>query len=134
MPDITTESEAVALKTQRSCYVAGPMRGYPQNNFPAFHEAASILRADGWFVISPAELDLAEDEHAAHMSVEVSSTPEMLRTFVERDVSALLALRAENGDAIVLLEGWERSIGASAEVAIAKWLGLSIVHLENHNA
>ena len=36
-------------------YVAGPMRGYPEFNFPSFHAAAAQLRAAGHTVFNPAE-------------------------------------------------------------------------------
>ncbi|MGB3485339.1 MAG: DUF4406 domain-containing protein [Mycobacterium sp.] len=39
-------------------YVAGPMRGIPEFNFPAFHAAAAKLRADGHHVFNPAERDI----------------------------------------------------------------------------
>ena len=38
-------------------YLAGPMRNYPRNNFPAFDAAAAKLRADGHEVFNPAEHD-----------------------------------------------------------------------------
>jgi hypothetical protein len=39
-------------------YIAGPMRGIPEFNFPAF-DAAARGRAMGLEIISPAELDRA---------------------------------------------------------------------------
>jgi hypothetical protein len=39
-------------------YISGPMTGYPDLNFPAFHLAASVLRSEGFTVISPAEIEL----------------------------------------------------------------------------
>lgn len=36
-------------------YVAGPMTGFPQNNYPTFHRVARELRSVGYDVVSPAE-------------------------------------------------------------------------------
>ena len=38
-------------------YVAGPMTGHPELNFPAFHAAATELRALGHHVENPAEIN-----------------------------------------------------------------------------
>lgn len=97
-------------------YLAGPMRGYPLYNFPAFDAGAAALRAMGHAVISPAELDRATgfDEH---------STDPLPDNFVEeamrRDVEALLHV-----DGVAFLPGWARSTGARFELAVAQQLGL----------
>jgi hypothetical protein len=36
-------------------YLAGPMTGHPENNYPAFHAAARRLRSAGFVVLNPAE-------------------------------------------------------------------------------
>ena len=36
-------------------YVAGPMTGIAEHNFPAFNAAAASLRAAGWHVENPAD-------------------------------------------------------------------------------
>ena len=36
-------------------YLAGPMSGLPDFNYPAFHAAAAVLRAQGHYVENPAE-------------------------------------------------------------------------------
>lgn len=36
-------------------YIAGPMTGLPEYNFPAFHAAAKAWRDAGWEVLNPAE-------------------------------------------------------------------------------
>ena len=39
-------------------YIAGPMRGYPEFNFPAFYAAEERLRARGHAVFNPARRDV----------------------------------------------------------------------------
>lgn len=41
-------------------YLAGPMSGYPEKNYPAFHAEAARLRALGYTVVSPAEIALPD--------------------------------------------------------------------------
>jgi hypothetical protein len=41
----------------KSIYIAGPMTGYPNFNFQAFHDAAAKWKALGWKVWNPAEKD-----------------------------------------------------------------------------
>lgn len=101
-------------------YVAGPMRGYPQFNFPAFDAARDRGRALGHDVVSPADIDREHgfDETAPPPTI----TGAMLREFARRDVAAVLTC-----DALALLPGWERSSGALAELAVARWVGLKIL-------
>jgi hypothetical protein len=106
----------------RTVYISGPMTGYPDFNFPAFDVARDRALGLGWMVISPADMDREAGDVTPGMD---TRHPEMVRTFVRRDVDALLSLRAEYGDAIALLPGWEKSKGAVAELAVARWLGLT---------
>lgn len=38
-------------------YISGPMSGMPEHNFPAFNAEAARLRALGYDVVNPAELN-----------------------------------------------------------------------------
>lgn len=107
-------------------YVAGPMRGYPEANFPAFDEARDRGIALGYGIISPADMDRVNGIDGTEGDEEYSGA-DMARQFVTRDTAALLSLRAELGDGIALLPGWERSTGATAEFFVARWLGLRVV-------
>jgi len=101
-------------------YLAGPMSGLPQFNFPAFFEAAAKLRADGFEVVSPAEIDNAEDKGAALQSTDGDPNNRTLikktwGDFLARDVKLI----ADTGiEAIVFLQGWTDSRGARLEATV----------------
>jgi hypothetical protein len=89
-------------------YLSGPMTGMPDHNFPAFNAETARLRAIGFDVVNP---------------VEVNPDPgttwhECLR----RDLAALLTC-----DAVALLPGWQRSQGAHLEIHVAHRVGMDIV-------
>lgn len=98
-------------------YLAGPMRGYPLYNFPAFGVAAAALRAIGHEVFSPAERDLAMG-FDPERSIEEQGFD--LRKAWRWNLEALLAC-----EAIALMKGHEHSEGAKLERANAKALGLT---------
>jgi hypothetical protein len=102
-----------------SIYIAGPMTGYPRYNFDAFDQARNDLERD-WEVISPADMDreLGFDPDKSEVTIE------FLRDAMDRDIAAVM-----RADALYALAGWEKSKGASAEVALAKWRGIPI-HFE----
>lgn len=100
-----------------SFYLAGPMTGLPQFNFPAFIAAAAELRARGLTIISPAELDGAEVESAALASPDGTLGPDdriaglTWADMLARDVK----LVADEVSGLILLPGWETSKGAQLE-------------------
>ena len=106
----------------RHAYIAGPMRGYEQFNFPAFDRLRNRLLRQGWAVISPADIDrhggLDENDDRPE------SIHSLTRDFVYRDFHAIHSLRPDREDALMLLSGWENSIGAVAEFFLARWLGI----------
>ena len=101
-------------------YVAGPMRGYPNFNFPAFHEAAAQLRAAGHEVHSPAEHD-----ESGGFDPSGSDEDFDLRAAFRWDLDQVQA-----ADAVVVLSGWTGSQGASAEVAVARVIGTAVLTLD----
>ncbi len=86
-------------------YLAGPMTGYPDLNFPLFHAEAARLRALGYEVANPAELcnDIQGDWDAC----------------MRRDLAALLTC-----DGIAMLPHWHDSRGACLEYRLACDLGM----------
>ncbi|MFU1906023.1 DUF4406 domain-containing protein [Bordetella avium] len=87
-------------------YLAGPMTGHPDLNYPAFHDAAARLRAHGFDVVNPAE---------------IVKTPGLdWLACMRLDIPALLTC-----EAIVLLPGWQSSRGARLEYSLARQLGFA---------
>ena len=52
----------MSVDRKPTIYIAGPMRGYEDGNFPAFDRQARVLEEQGWIVINPAEMDRQEGE------------------------------------------------------------------------
>lgn len=110
-------------------YVAGPMRGIPEFNFPAFHDATAALRARRHEVFSPAERDIKH--HGADIS-KGNVTGDEAVAAAEHGFNLREALKDDleficlHADAVAVLPGWENSKGARAEVATAKALGLKV--------
>jgi hypothetical protein len=88
-------------------YVAGPMSGYPELNFPAFHAEAARLRALGFEIVNPAEINT--DPAAEWLDC------------MRKDIRYLVTC-----DGIALLPGWEQSRGANVEHTLARGLGLRV--------
>ena len=101
-------------------YLAGPMTGRPEFNFPAFDRAAELLSSLGHTVFNPAQMD--RDVGFDPSSTAVSK--EFLRDALRRDLSAIC-----DADAIAMLPGWEKSGGAMVEWSLARHLGLQIIYL-----
>jgi hypothetical protein len=106
-------------------YIAGPMRHYPEFNFPAFDEAEHLLTVLGYHPISPASIDRDVDDFdpAGMTGFEPDWGNCELSTIIERDIAAVISCNS-----IYMLRGWERSNGATAEHAVAVWAGLNIYY------
>lgn len=92
----------------RVVYLAGPMRGLPDNNYPAFDEAAVELRALGLEVVNPTEL--------------FDGNLELTRAqYMRGSLRALLDCTT-----IAMLPGWPTSSGAVLEITVARALDLEL--------
>lgn len=107
-------------------YLAGPMRGYADFNFPAFHTCAAELRNMGHTVFSPAEKDCEKFGEAAFQGkVDIqdqvaSNVGFSLRKALQMDLDYICA----EADAICLMRGWETSKGAIAESSTSNAIGI----------
>ncbi|WP_238346837.1 DUF4406 domain-containing protein [Pseudomonas sp. FSL W5-0203] len=101
----------VTLQVDRAnrLYLAGPMTGLEDFNFPAFNKMAAELRGRGYVVENPAEHGVvAGADWADYMAYDLTR----------------LGLCGQ----VALLPGWENSQGASLEVLIAHRLGMTVVN------
>lgn len=120
-------------------YLAGPMRGIAEFNFPAFRSASAFLRdIVGWEVFSPAEKD--EEVHDQNFSKQFKTGEEANIANAESKGFSLrralgddTAWICSHADGVAMLPGWEKSRGAQAEVALAKALGLKLYPLQQEN-
>lgn len=107
----------------KTFYLAGPMRGIPQFNFPKFIRAAEVAREQGMIVVSPVELD--QEENAgfdASLSSEDGVLTEQQNTwgqYLGRDVEIV----ADQCEGVIFLAGWEASQGARLEAYVSLTLG-----------
>lgn len=111
-----------------TCYVAGPMRGYPEFNFPSFDSLALFMRRNGWTVFNPAEhdRDIYKDitEWAGYADGDISACPRFSLAMAMRWDLA----RITESHAIVLLPGWEQSSGARTELVVAEACNLEVLY------
>lgn len=104
MSDVVTEVPKL--------YLAGPMTGLPDLNYPAFHAAAASLRAAGYEVANPAETTRPADT--------------LWVRFMADGIAALAGC-----EGVALLHGWTSSIGATTEHQIACRAGLTIQSVDD---
>lgn len=103
-------------------YLAGPMRGIKDFNFPAFTFAADKLRAMGYEVFSPAEKG---EEHILTDNPGIQESIDFRRKVFALDMNWICS----NADTVALLPGWEKSSGARAEKALAEAIGINVMVL-----
>jgi len=116
------------LNGKKIAYVAGPMRGVPQLNFPAFDAASAWLAEQGYAVFNPAQMDRERgfDVKDLPEDTDWNCIPENfdLKECISEDLKAV-----QNCDVLVLLPGYEKSMGCAAELAVARWAGKKIADL-----
>jgi len=96
-------------------YLAGPMRGIKNWNFDRFLEVAGKLRDVGYIVLNPAEADLDNGFEPWGMTGFEDITEGFVsrRELLRTDINWI----ADMANGVAVLEGWENSSGARAEVA-----------------
>lgn len=109
----------------RKIYIAGSMAGYKDSNFEAFREHSIYVSFAGETPISPAEMDLLYEGWYRKPPKDFKPTHADRVRFIRRDLNAILDLDPAT-DGMFMLRGWEKSLGANVEYALAVFLGLVI--------
>lgn len=99
------------MRLESTIYIAGPMTGLPEYNYPAFNAATARLIALGWTVENPADNPPPPDDY-----------PGLPWSWYMRRALVQVA----RSGAMALLPGWEDSRGARTEVFVASQLGMRI--------
>lgn len=97
-------------------YVTGPMRGFEKENKPAFELAKKKLLSTYYPLYNNCRVIIPHDILPKELN-----GPMPMEMYIRADVEVVL-----NSNIVYMLKGWEKSIGASAEHAIAKWKGCQI--------
>lgn len=88
-------------------YIAGPMTGMVDSNYPNFAKAESILHLLGYSVANPTSVD----DGRVHE----------WEWYMERTLPLVV-----RSDGLARLPGWDNSKGAQAEVRLAKMLRIPV--------
>jgi hypothetical protein len=106
-------------------YIAGPIAGKPDGNKTAFAEAAQRVRQAGHQPVNP--WDIPPDHEGLCCPGEPTEhEPDSGHTYgcyLRADILWLVYC-----DAVMLLDGWAASKGASTEAHVAQSLGLPMVN------
>lgn len=112
-------------------YIAGPMSGVEEYNFPAFFRAEEMLTDMGFDVINPARRDVEaynfewEGKNGIFDDIATICPEWSLRDAFRFDMVAICHCHA-----IYMLKGWQHSGGARAEHALASVLRLKFYYQE----
>lgn len=106
----------MAISRNAVLYLAGPMTGVPDSNYPAFFEAAERLRCAGFTVLNPADAERLNP---------TPGIPQSWEWYMRHGLRTLL-----EADGIALLPGWTESRGTKLEVTVGEALGMRMWAVE----
>lgn len=100
----------------KTIYLSGPMTGIPEKNRPLFTKWANTLRALGYNVISPPEMD--QDPDTGYDD----NYYKLLKHAIQQMLTA---------DFVITLPGWKSSKGASLEVDLANKVQIPVYDIKD---
>lgn len=113
----TADAKSIALMSEvclephrkGRLYLAGPMSGIEDHNFPKFNRIAGILTRCGWTVLNPADHGVVPHARWAD--------------YLRYDLGLLCTC-----EAAFFMDGWHQSRGAHLEHMVCAQLGLDIYY------
>lgn len=102
---------ATAVRERPILYVAGPMTGLPQFNYPAFEDARRALEHAGYFVLCPTDNDPDP----------TTSADRTWEWYLRRALRQVL-----DADGVAVLPDAICSKGACLEIHVARSLGMPV--------
>ena len=87
-------------------YIAGPMSGLPDHNYPEFNRMATVLEKMGYEVLNPA-------------TIANGDTSKPYNFYIRESLKMI-----SNASMVVFLNGWEKSKGANLEKHCADCMGI----------
>lgn len=101
------------LKDHLIIYIAGPMTGYPEFNYPAFKKKAELLEELG--------------RRASHSIAVTVLSPAIFSFGLKHDAYMRMTLPIlREANCIYLLKGWENSVGSKIELQEALQMGYQV--------
>lgn len=102
---LVKQDESWALNRNLTYYLAGPMSGYENYNYPVFAQYCSILRSAHVKVKSPHEVDYPDSKVLGDLPYQV---------YIDGGLKLL-----DECDGLILMPGWPQSTGAQLELSKA---------------
>lgn len=87
------------MKRKQIVYIAGPVTGMPGNNYAAFNTATEVLKRNGYIAINPTAQEQIDPHHLGY-----------------EHYMALDVVHVTESDLVVVLPGWDNSVGAQHEI------------------
>ena len=110
----------------QTVYIAGPMTGIKQWNFPAFFNAEARLTELGYIAINPARNDGDTVRKAVAAAGPIDAPNNTWESYIRRDLPHVL-----KSDVVCVLPGWQNSRGAVLEVHVARSIGIPLMILSD---
>lgn len=103
-------------REQNKIFISGPMTGYEQHNYPLFEKVEDMLTIAGYKCVNPAKIGMKYDPEKVDQNKKLYKAMEKEIQEAEKTCNTIL-----------LLPGWEKSVGVRLELQTAIRMKMKIV-------